>query len=149
MEADFNATYKVMYDIQMLHNMHKYRLVPEEVYSKRNHLADDGTLSKVLFYNIVQHLWHPAGLALVNADNCYIRIAHPMAWFFNHLVSLLLQLNPFLRRFRIWNSTCRQATVTPRVMLVGLMIHLETTEKHKECAKAMAPLRQLGLLQVF
>jgi hypothetical protein len=62
----------------MLHNMRKYRLMPEEIYSKRNHLADDGTLSKVLFYDIVQQLWHPAGLALVDADNCYDCIAHPM-----------------------------------------------------------------------
>jgi hypothetical protein len=53
--------------------------MPEEIYSKRNHLADDGTLSKVLFYDIVQQLPHPAGLTLVNADNCYNRIAHPMA----------------------------------------------------------------------
>ncbi len=36
MEEDFNATNKVIYDIQMLHNMQKYRLMPEEVYSKRN-----------------------------------------------------------------------------------------------------------------
>jgi hypothetical protein len=34
-------------------------------------------------------------------------------------------------------------------MLAELMIHLEATEKHKECAKAMVPLQQLGLLQVF
>jgi hypothetical protein len=50
-----------------------------EVYSKRNRLADDGTLSKVLFYDIVRQLRRPAGLASVNADNCYDQIAHPMA----------------------------------------------------------------------
>ena len=53
--------------------------MPEEVYSERNHLADDGTLSKVLFYDIVRQLRRPAGLASVDADNCYNRIAHPMA----------------------------------------------------------------------
>jgi hypothetical protein len=80
MEADFNATNKVIYGIRMLHNMRKYRVMPEEIYSKRNCLADDGTLSKVLFYNIAQQLQHPAGLTLVDADNCYDRsIAHPMA----------------------------------------------------------------------
>ena len=36
MEADFNATNKVIYGIRMLHNMRKYSLMPEEVYSKRN-----------------------------------------------------------------------------------------------------------------
>ncbi len=38
----------------MLANVRKYKLIPEEVYSKRNRLADDGTLFKVLFYDIVQ-----------------------------------------------------------------------------------------------
>ncbi len=40
---------------------------------------DDGTLSKVLFFDIARQLRRPAGLASVNADNCYDRIAHPMA----------------------------------------------------------------------
>ncbi len=79
MEADFNATNKVIDGDRMLHNMRMYRLIPEEVYSKRNCLADDGTLSMVLFYNIVQQLQHPAALVSVDADNCYNCIAHPMA----------------------------------------------------------------------
>jgi hypothetical protein len=36
MEADFNATNKVIYGVWMLHNMRKYRLMPEEVYSERS-----------------------------------------------------------------------------------------------------------------
>ncbi len=79
MEADFNATNKVIYGIRMLHNMRKYSLMPEEVYSKRNWLADDGTLLKILFYDKVRQLWYSAGLASVDAKNCYDRIAHPMA----------------------------------------------------------------------
>jgi hypothetical protein len=78
-EADFNATNKVIYGIRMHHNMRTYRLMPEEIYSKRDCLADDGTLSKVLFYNIVRLLRRPPGLTSVDADNCYDRIAHPMA----------------------------------------------------------------------
>jgi hypothetical protein len=53
MEADFDSTNIVIYGIRMLANIRKYKLMPEEVYSKRNRLADDGTLSKVLFYDIV------------------------------------------------------------------------------------------------
>ncbi len=79
MEADFNATNKAIYGILMLSNVRKYKLMPEEVYSKRNRLADDGTLSKILYYDIVRQLQRPAGLALVDADNCYNRICHPMA----------------------------------------------------------------------
>ena len=79
MEADFNATNKTIYGVRMLHNVRKYRLMPEEVFSERNRLADDGTLSKVLFFDIARQLRRPAGLASVDADNCYDRIAHPMA----------------------------------------------------------------------
>jgi len=79
MEADFNATNKVIYGVRMLGNIRKYKLMPEEIYSERNRLADDGTLSKVLFFDIARQLRRPAGLASVDADNCYDRIAHPIA----------------------------------------------------------------------
>ncbi len=79
MEADFNTTNKVIYGVRMLANVRKYKLMQEEVYSERNRLADNGTLSKALFYDIVRQLRRPAGLALVDADNCYDQIAHPMA----------------------------------------------------------------------
>jgi hypothetical protein len=49
MEADCNATNNIIYVIHMLSNVHKYKLMPEEVFSKRNCLADDSTLSKLLF----------------------------------------------------------------------------------------------------
>jgi hypothetical protein len=79
MEADFDATNKTIYGICMLANVRKYKLMPEEVYSKKNRLADDGTPSKVLFYDIVWQLRRPAGLASVDVENCYDQIAHPMA----------------------------------------------------------------------
>jgi hypothetical protein len=79
MEADFNATNKMVYSIRMFDNVQKYRLMPEEMFSERNHLADDGTLSKVLFFDIARQLHRPAGLAPVDADTCYDCIAHPMA----------------------------------------------------------------------
>ena len=79
MEGDFNATNKIGYGIRMMSNVRKYRLMPDEIYSERNRLANDGTLSKVLFYDIVRQLRRPAGLAAVDADNCYDRIAHLIA----------------------------------------------------------------------
>ena len=56
MEADFNKTSKATYGMPMLANMRKYKLMPEEVYSERNCLMNGGTLSKVLFYDIVRQL---------------------------------------------------------------------------------------------
>ena len=40
---------------------------------------DDGTLAKVLFYDIVRQTKWPAGISAVDADNCYDQIAHPIA----------------------------------------------------------------------
>ncbi len=57
----------------------RYRLMPEEIYSKKNRMADDGTLVKVLFYDIVHQTRLPAGIGAVDANNCYDRIAHPIA----------------------------------------------------------------------
>ncbi len=79
MEADFNATNETIYGVQMLANARKYRLMPEEVFSEWNRLANDGTLSKIIIFDITHQLHWRMGLALVDADNCYDRIAHPMA----------------------------------------------------------------------
>ena len=57
----------------MLKQARKYRLVPEEIYSERNRLVDDGTLVKVLFYDIVRQTQHPAGIGAVDADNFQLR----------------------------------------------------------------------------
>jgi hypothetical protein len=79
MEANFNAANKIIYGQQMLHQARKYKLIPEEIYSKRNRLADDRTLAKVLFYNSICQTWLPTGISAVDADNCYNQIAHPIA----------------------------------------------------------------------
>ena len=79
MEADFNATNKIVYGNRMLHKVRQNNFMPEEIYSEKNRLADDGTLVKVLFYDIVRQTRLPAGISAVDADNCYDRIAHPIA----------------------------------------------------------------------
>jgi hypothetical protein len=56
MEADFNATNKTIYGVRMLANTHKYQLMPEEVFSEQNCLANDGTLSKIIIFDIPRQL---------------------------------------------------------------------------------------------
>jgi hypothetical protein len=79
MEANFNATNKIVYGMRMMSNAQGHHLVPEEIFSKKNRMADDGTLCKTLFYDITRQARVPAAIALVNASNCYDRIAHTMA----------------------------------------------------------------------
>jgi hypothetical protein len=54
MEADFNATNKILYGNRMMNNACKYNLMPEETFSEKNRMADDGTLCKTLFFDINQ-----------------------------------------------------------------------------------------------
>ena len=78
MEADLNATNKEIYGIRMLNLVRRHGLIKEEVYSERNRLADNRTFAKVLFYDIVRQTRRPAGIAVVDADNCYVGLHTPL-----------------------------------------------------------------------
>ncbi len=82
MEADFNAMNKEVYGVWMLDNARKYKLIPEEIFSKQNCTANDGGLAKTLFYDIARQTRSPAAIPSVDASNCYDRIAHAMASLF-------------------------------------------------------------------
>jgi hypothetical protein len=79
MEADFNAMNKEVYGVRMLDEIRKYKLIPEEIFSEKNWMADDGSLAKTLFYDIVRQTCSLAAIASVDASNCYDRIADAMA----------------------------------------------------------------------
>eukprot|EP00804_Cyclotella_cryptica_P008593 CCRYP_007565-RA/>CCRYP_007565-RA protein AED:0.48 eAED:0.48 QI:0/-1/0/1/-1/0/1/0/203 len=79
LEADFNAVNKIIFGQRMLNNVRKYKLMPDEIFSEKQQMAEDGILSKVLFYDISRQLKAPAGLASIDAANCYDRVAHAVA----------------------------------------------------------------------
>jgi hypothetical protein len=79
MEADFNASNKIVSGVRMMQNVRDHCMMPKEIYSKKNHMADDGMLTKTLFYDMICQARVPAAIASVNASNCYDRIGHAMA----------------------------------------------------------------------
>ena len=79
MEADFNSINKILFGIRMLNMVRLYGFMPDEVFSERNRMAEEGTLSKVLFYDVVQQTRSAAGISSVDADNCYDRVSHAIA----------------------------------------------------------------------
>ena len=79
MEADFNYTNKTVFGIRMMNNVRKYNLMPDEIFSEKNRTAEDGTLAKILFFDISRQTRRPAGIASVDAENCYDSVAHAMA----------------------------------------------------------------------
>jgi hypothetical protein len=79
MEGNFNAANKIVYGTMMLKNACKHQLMPEEIFSKRNRMADTRMLCKTLFYDITRQARVPAAFASVDASYCYNRIAHAMA----------------------------------------------------------------------
>ncbi len=70
---------KEVYGIWMLDNARRYKLIPEEIFSKQNRTADYGGLAKTLFYDIARQMRTPAAIASVDVSNCYDQIAHAMA----------------------------------------------------------------------
>ena len=42
MEADFNASNKIIYGVRMMGQACKYRMIPDEIYSEKNRTADNG-----------------------------------------------------------------------------------------------------------
>ena len=79
MEADFNSSNKIIFGERMLDNARRSGFMPEEIYSERGKMADDGSLAKVLFYDIVRQSRLSAALASIDAANCYDSIAHAIA----------------------------------------------------------------------
>ena len=79
MEADFNAQNGTIYGSRMLNVARKYKCMPEEIFSELGKTADDGSLTKVLIYDIVRQLRCTAALSSINAANCYNSIAHAIA----------------------------------------------------------------------
>jgi hypothetical protein len=79
MEADFNATNKIVYGVRMMDNVQGHNLMLEEIFSEKNRMAINGTLCKMLFYDITRQACVPEAIASVDASNCYDRLAHAMA----------------------------------------------------------------------
>ena len=63
----------------MMDNARKYGLMPEEIHSEKNKMANDGTLAKVLFFDITRQTRLSAGLSSVDTANCYDAVAHAIA----------------------------------------------------------------------
>jgi hypothetical protein len=79
MEADFNATNKIVFGERMMEMVRRYNLMEDEVFSERGRTAEDGALSKVLFYDIVRQTRLSAAISSVDASNCYDSVAHAIA----------------------------------------------------------------------
>jgi hypothetical protein len=56
MEADFNAMNKEVYGVRMLEEARKYKLIPEEIFSEKNCMADDRGLAKPCFKTLFANL---------------------------------------------------------------------------------------------
>eukprot|EP00804_Cyclotella_cryptica_P019501 CCRYP_006665-RB/>CCRYP_006665-RB protein AED:0.69 eAED:-0.40 QI:0/-1/0/1/-1/1/1/0/366 len=79
MEADFNSANKIIFGERIMNNVRKYKLMPDDIFSEQAREATDGGLGKQLFFDITNQLRRPAGLASVDAANCYDRVAHAIS----------------------------------------------------------------------
>jgi hypothetical protein len=44
MEGDFNAANKMIYEMRMMNNARDHNPMPEEIFSEKNKMTEDGTL---------------------------------------------------------------------------------------------------------
>lgn len=79
MEADYNANNKELIGNRMMSVVRDYGLMMEEIFSEMGRTAEDGALSKILFYDIVCQSTLSAAISSVDAANCYDSIAHAIA----------------------------------------------------------------------
>ncbi len=54
MKADFNATNKIVYGNRILETVRENNMMPEEIFSEKNRMTDDGTVAKTLFCDITR-----------------------------------------------------------------------------------------------
>jgi hypothetical protein len=103
-------------------------------------LADNGTLAKAIFYNTVCQTQRPAGIAAVDAENFYNKIAYLIASLVFQLMGVLIMATTFmLSTIQDMSSTCAQAMVTPKNshgQLAG--------SRHKAYAKEMTQPQLVG-----
>jgi hypothetical protein len=79
MEVIFNTSNKIIYGVRMMGKGWDHNLMLDEIYSKKKWMADYGTLTKTLFFDIACQARTPAAIASVDASNCYSRIVHTIA----------------------------------------------------------------------
>ena len=53
LEADSNCAYKIIFSVRMMENAWHHNLVRTEIYSERGQTADNGTLAKILAYDVI------------------------------------------------------------------------------------------------
>ena len=70
--------------VHILDNVSKYVYMLEEIYSKDHNMANDGTLAKVLFCDIIRQVRLTPGQSSVDTANSYDSIAYA-------IVSLVFQ----------------------------------------------------------
>ncbi len=141
MGGDFNAANKIVHGTWMLDNTWKHRLMPEEIFSKNNRMANNGMLCKTLFYDITRQARVPAAIASVNASNCYNRIAHAMA-------SMIFQA------FDVPTTAIESmlGAIASSAQVLEILKYSQeevSVSKRKGCAKAMAPHLQVGQSSAF
>ena len=78
-EADFNFHNKLIFGKRMMDLARRHGIVPEKIYSKEGRMVEDAVLHQVLAYDIARQKQDPLIVALIDAAQCYNRIAHSIA----------------------------------------------------------------------
>ena len=133
MEADFNAINKIIYGRRMLQNVRRHGCMQDEIFSEKNQMADNGTMAKVLFFDISRQSRRSAGISLVDADNCFDWVAHAVASLIFQAFGVTEETSAaMLKTIQEMHFFCGQPLETPNQRRASA-----SKSKHKDYARAM------------
>jgi hypothetical protein len=145
MEADFNTMNKEVYGVRMLDNARQYKLIPDEIFSKQNHTANDGGLVKMLFYNIARQTRTPDASHPWTCLTVIIRLHTPWHLSSSNPLELKARQSPrCLKQFKRLNSFCKQRTGTRRRLQAP-----PSKLRRRDLVKATGPPCQSGVRLVL
>ena len=76
MEADFNFCNKALFGKHMMERVRTVGHMADEIFSDKNRTAEEGSMTKILFYNVLRQTRKTGTICSVDAENCYNRVAH-------------------------------------------------------------------------
>ncbi len=139
MEVDFNTSHKIMFSNRMMNHVRRFNLMPAEIFSEKGQTAVDGTLAKVLFYDLSRQFRKPAAIASVDTSNCFEQVCC------NRKSSFQVDRNlPLGLTCHAWGHL--RNAVLPPYGLWGFrpLLVVASNTRPRACAKGMGPLPQHG-----
>ena len=84
LSENYNFCNKAIFGKRMMARVRTAGHMADEIFSDKNRTAEEGSMTKILFYDVLRQTRKTGAICSVDAENCYDRVAHA-------IVSLIFQ----------------------------------------------------------